>query len=68
MELQNKKLTPRQKARFDALNLIHPTKLNPNEKYEFNLPQKKFYKDQGTYFIKYADNIRKRHGVNPIAI
>ena len=85
MELQNKKLTPRQKARFDALNLIHPTKLNPNEKYEFNLllgkkylhlssvkkytqTQKKFYKDQGTYFIKYADNIRKRHGVNPIAI
>jgi len=73
-----KNLTKAQQARFDKLNLIHPKKMKPNEKYEFNLllgkkylylstrakytqTQKKFYKDQGKYLVKYAENIRKRH-------
>lgn len=70
-----KNLTKEQQARFDKLNLIHPKKMKPNEKYEFNLllgkkylylstrakytqNQKKFYRDQGKYFVKYAENIR----------
>jgi len=28
--------------------------------------QKKFYKDQGKYFVKYAENIRKRHNLKVI--
>jgi hypothetical protein len=78
-----KNLTKEQQARFDKLNLIHPKKLKPNEKYEFNLllgkkylylstcakytqTQKKFYRDQGKYFVKYAENIRKRHNLKVI--
>lgn len=73
-------LTKEQQTRFDKLNLIHPKKMKPNEKYEFNLllgkkylylstrakytqNQKKFYKDQGKYFVKYAENIRKRYNL-----
>jgi len=79
-----KNLTKEQQARFDKLNLIHPKKLKPNEKYEFNLflgkkylylstrakytqTQKKFYKDQGKYFVKYAENIRKRYNLKVIS-
>jgi hypothetical protein len=78
-----KNLTKAQQARFDKLNLIHPKKMKPNEKYEFNLllgkkylylstrakytqTQKNFYRDQGKYFVKYAENIRKRHNLNVI--
>jgi len=32
-----KNLTKEQQAQFDKLNLIHPKKMKPNEKYEFNL-------------------------------
>ena len=79
-----KNLTKEQHARFDKLNLIHPKKMKPNEKYEFNLllgkkylylstrakytqNQKKFYKDQGAYFVKFAENIRKRHNLKVIS-
>lgn len=79
-----KNLTKEQQARFDKLNLIHPKKKKPNEKYEFNLilgkkylylstrakytqNQKKFYRDQGKYFVKYAENIRKRHNLKVIS-
>jgi hypothetical protein len=33
----SKNLTKEQQVRFDKLNLIHPKKMKPNEKYEFNL-------------------------------
>ena len=78
-----KNLTKEQQAQFDKLNLIHPKKMKPNEKYEFNFilgkkylylstrakytqTQKKFYRDQGKYFVKYAENIRKRHNLKVI--
>jgi hypothetical protein len=79
-----KNLTKEQQAQFDKLNLIHPKKMKPNEKYEFNLilgkkylylstrakytqNQKKFYRDQGAYFVKFAENIRKRHNLKVIS-
>jgi hypothetical protein len=79
-----KNLTKEQQMRFYKLNLIHPKKLKPNEKYEFNLLlgkkylylstrakytqiQKKFYKDQGKYFVKFAENIRKHHKLEVIS-
>jgi hypothetical protein len=82
---KNKNITKEQEKQFEKLNSIHPTKLKPNEKYEFNLllgkkylylsslkkytqNEKKFYRDQGNYFVKYADNIRKRHALNAIVI
>ena len=66
-----KNLTKEEEKRFEKLNLIHPTKLKSNQKYEFNLllgkkylylsslkkytqNEKKFYRDQGNYFVKYA--------------
>lgn len=78
-----KNVTREQQERFDKLNLIHPKKMKPHEKYEFNLLlgkkylylstrakytqiQKKFYKEQGHYFVTYAENIRKRHNLDHI--
>jgi hypothetical protein len=80
---KNKNITKEQEKRFEKLNSIHPTKLKPNEKYEFNLllgkkylylsslkkytqNQKKFYRDQGKYFLTYAENIRRRHNLSII--
>lgn len=82
---KHKNITKEQEKRFEKLNSIHPTKLKPNEKYEFNLllgkkylylssltrytqNEKKFYRDQGHYFVNYAENIRRRHNLNVIAI
>ena len=78
-----KNLTKEQQVRFDKLNLIHPKKKKPNEKYEFNLllgkkylylstrakytqNQKKFYRDQGNYAIKHANNLRKKYKLKEI--
>jgi hypothetical protein len=77
---KHKNITKEEEKRFEKLNSIHPTKLKPNDKYEFNLllgkkylylsclkrytqTEKKFYRDQGHYFVKYAENIRRRHGL-----
>lgn len=82
---KHKNITKEQEKRFEKLNSIHPTKLKPNEKYEFNLllgkkylylsslkrytqNEKKFYRDQGHYFVNHAENIRRRHNLNVIAI
>ena len=83
--MQNKNITKDQEKRYEKLNSIHPTKLKPNEKYEFNLllgkkylylstlkrythNEKKFYRDQGDYFVNYAENIRKRHALKVIIV
>jgi hypothetical protein len=77
---KNKNITKQQEKRFEKLNSIHPTKLKPNEKYlllgkkylylsslkKYTQNEKKFYRDQGNYFVKYAENIRKRHALNVI--
>ena len=80
---KNKNITKEQEKQFEKLNSIHPTKLKPNQKYEFNLllgkkylylgslkrytqNEKKFYRDQGNYFVKYAENIRRRHNLTVI--
>ena len=80
---KNKNITKEQEKQFEKLNSIHPTKLKPNQKYEFNLllgkkylylgslkrytqNEKKFYRDQGNYFVKYAENIRMRHNLTVI--
>ena len=40
---KNKNITKEQEKRFEKLNSIHPTKLKPNEKYEFNLLLFRYY-------------------------
>lgn len=82
---KNKNITKDEEKRFEKLNVIHPTKLKPNEKYEFNFllgkkylylsslkrytqNEKKFYREQGNYFVNYAENIRRRHNLKNLNV
>ena len=50
---KNKNITKEQEKQFEKLNSIHPTKLKPNEKYEFNLLLFRYY----FFFILIVFNI-----------
>jgi hypothetical protein len=54
---ENKNITKEQEKRFEKLNSIHPTKLKPNEKYEFNLLLGKKYLYLGS--LKNIHKMRK---------
>ncbi len=60
-----KKMKSNEKYEFNLLLGKKYLYLSTRVKYTQN--QKKFYRDQGKYFLKYAENIRKRHNLKVIS-
>jgi hypothetical protein len=59
-----KKMKSHEKYEFNLLLGKKYLYLSTRAKYTQN--QKKFYKDQGKYFVNYAENIRRRHNLEVI--
>ena len=54
-----KKMKSNEKYEFNLL--LGKKYLYLSTRTKYTQIQKKFYKDQGKYFVKYAENIRKQH-------